>query len=156
MESKRNLTEKCIELFNIGKKSSQIAQETGLSIASVYYRLSRHYPKYKNRKKPTVRQRFEMFIMPEPMSGCWLWTGALIGGGYGAFFTDHQWKAHRFSYQIHKGDIPDHLMVRHTCDQASCVNPDHLFLGTHQDNMDDKVRRNRQAKGRKCIPKRNL
>lgn len=77
--------------------------------------------------------------------GCWLWTGTTIRGGYGMirFPVRDSITAHRASWLIHRGEIPDGLFVLHKCDNPPCVNPEHLFLGTHQDNMRDMV-----AKGR--------
>lgn len=84
--------------------------------------------------------------MPEPNTGCWLWMGSLCDG-YGNFIFRGHNRAHRASFEIHKGEIPKGMLVCHTCDQRSCVNPDHLFLGTIQDNMDDRNRKGRQAMG---------
>lgn len=82
-------------------------------------------------------------------SGCWEWTGAIRGkSGYGAIKVNGKMiSAHRHSYEQHKGPIVNGLLVCHTCDNRKCVNPDHLFLGTHSDNMQDAYR-----KGRLCIP----
>jgi hypothetical protein len=83
-------------------------------------------------------------------SGCWLWTGNLDSYGYGRFGKRKAiHKAHRISYVMHKGEIPTGMCVLHHCDTPSCVNPDHLYAGTHTDNNKDKVQRNRQAKGEK-------
>lgn len=76
-------------------------------------------------------------------SGCWLWRRSLIGG-YGSLRVGgKRGKAHRFSYQLHFGSIPDGLVVRHKCDRPSCVNPLHLELGTQVDNIADAVARGR-------------
>lgn len=78
---------------------------------------------------------------------CWNWTAALNHGGYGVFglFPRSAVKATHVSWNIHFGEIPNGLWVLHTCDNPSCVNPKHLFLGTAQDNMDDKVKKGRHA-----------
>jgi hypothetical protein len=79
---------------------------------------------------------------------CWHWTGTTSPRGYGKLKHNKQdWRAHRFSWVMHFGAIPKGLNVLHRCDNPSCVNPSHLFLGTHSDNHKDKVSKNRQAKG---------
>jgi hypothetical protein len=96
-------------------------------------------------KRGTPLERFERHYIPEPNSGCWLWTAAVDRrSGYGFFHwpDTHSMKAHVASYRLFRGD-PGGLCVCHHCDVRICVNPDHLFLGTHQDNTDDRV-----AKGR--------
>ncbi len=81
---------------------------------------------------------------------CWLWTGPPSSRGIGHFRVNSEKKASasRFSWELHHGPIPDGLWVLHRCDNGTfCVRPDHLFLGTHADNMADMVAKGRQAKG---------
>jgi len=78
---------------------------------------------------------------------CWNWTAYKLKDGYGQFgYNGFLWRSNRFSYLIHFGD-PGQKLVCHTCDNPSCVKPDHLFLGTIQDNCDDKILKDRDAKG---------
>lgn len=78
-------------------------------------------------------------------SDCWLWLGDLSEWGYGVFSVNHVGRgAHRVAYEYANGPIPEGMKVCHRCDVPPCVNPAHLFLGTHQDNMDDKVSKGRQ------------
>lgn len=86
--------------------------------------------------------------------GCWLWTGAIDGlGKYGLFFDTNRRcfdRAHRVSWEIHAGNIPDSLCVLHHCDNGICVRPEHLFLGTKTENNRDRDRKCRQAVGNRC------
>ena len=76
---------------------------------------------------------------------CWQWTGARDKQGYGRLSpaVGVFLRAHRFSWELHNGPVPEGLLVCHRCDNPECTNPNHLFLGSPQDNMDDKVRKGR-------------
>lgn len=78
---------------------------------------------------------------------CWNWTAGLRGkSGYGAFkYKGKVLDAHRLSYKLHKGEIPEGLLVCHTCDNRRCVNPDHLWLGSYRDNWMDAVTKGRAS-----------
>lgn len=79
---------------------------------------------------------------------CWEWQYKLTTKGYGRFrFNNKTYRAHRISYEIHNGAIPSGMHVLHKCDNRKCVNPDHLFIGTNDDNVKDKLSKNRQCKG---------
>ena len=79
--------------------------------------------------------RFLAFVSPEPMSGCWLWTGALNPDGYGKFkVRGKRIGAHRWAHERFRWPIPPGLEIDHLCRQRSCVNPDHLEVVTGREN----------------------
>lgn len=81
--------------------------------------------------------------------GCWLWTAGQAGDGYGAFGLNRRAiRAHRYSWELFYGPVPNGMNVLHKCDTPSCVRPEHLFLGTQTDNIADMV-----AKGRQRAPR---
>jgi hypothetical protein len=83
------------------------------------------------------------------MSGCWIWTASIANRGYPQF-KNGEGRVERgnvVSYRLHNGPIPKGLLVRHTCDCRWCVNPEHLILGSYQDNVDDAVQRDRHTRG---------
>lgn len=94
-------------------------------------------------------ERFWPKVEKPSGDGCWVWTGCRVKKGYGIVRLDRSERmasVHRVSWALHNGPIPDGLLVLHRCDNPPCVNPDHLFLGTHTDNMKDMVRKGRQSK----------
>lgn len=99
--------------------------------------------------KENVRERLMRHTHYDATCGCWEWTGSKRNG-YGRMIigsrkdgTRKSMSAHRVSYELEYGEIPDGMEVCHKCDNPSCVNPKHLFLGTRQDNIDDRERKGR-------------
>lgn len=96
--------------------------------------------------RKSLEERFTTYVEPVPFSGCWLWTGCVTDDGHGRFWVNGaQPPAHRASWRLHAGAIPDGAQVLHKCDVACCVNPNHLYLGTDADNARDRVMRGRSA-----------
>ena len=96
----------------------------------------------------TVEERFWRKVARSD-DGCWLWTGWTNPSGYGVFDVarnDRGHRAHRFAWKLSHGPIAAGLHVLHKCDVRNCVNPDHLYLGTHQDNMRDRTVRGRASR----------
>ena len=76
----------------------------------------------------SLQERFELYVSPEPNTGCHLWMGFCEDSGFGRFATKSRTTAHRAAYEIYHGPIPDKMQVFHKCNMNCCVNPDHLFL----------------------------
>lgn len=105
-----------------------------------------------------VKARIVANSTPDPTTGCWVWNKRIDKYGYGKISVKYAQRhgnkaydsmiASRVSYVAHKGEIPDGMLVCHTCDNRACVNPDHLYIGTAKDNYNDMVERGRSIKGR--------
>ena len=92
----------------------------------------------------TTLMRFDEMYEVDEEKGCWIWQGFFHPEGYGYINYKHSCTpAHRVSYILTKGPIPDGLFVCHHCDNRKCVNPEHLYVGTVQDNNNDRVLRGR-------------
>lgn len=103
-----------------------------------------------------LREKFDRLVMRR--DGCWGWTAAKVKG-YGALTHLRQsLRAHRVAFELFVGPIPEGMCVLHKCDNPECSNPEHLFLGTHADNVADKIAKRRQARadrhGSKTKPER--
>lgn len=108
--------------------------------------------RFKSSSSGTPEEAFERSVEYDPNTGCWLWSRPLQESGYGRFYRfPGESSAHRASYSRFKGLIPKGSHVLHRCDTPACVNPDHLFLGTPRDNVNDCL-----AKGRKPRTKPHL
>lgn len=102
------------------------------------------------RKRKSLKERFLEKVVKVD-SGCWEWVGATTRGGYGHIrvWSEDRWtmrKAHRVSYELFKEPIDPFLLVLHSCDNPTCVNPDHLRQGTHSDNNRDMLDRDRVSR----------
>ena len=120
---------------------------------------SMHYQRFKKHGNPDIVnwKELEGSTVEEKLSlnykvnknGCWIWQGAVTSKGYGSIqIGDGKTESvHRLAYELWVGEIPEGLHVLHKCDTPKCINPDHLFAGTNQDNVTDKINKGRAFTG---------
>jgi len=97
-----------------------------------------------NQKRSLVERFFIQISKQNHKNNCWIWEGLKNQQGYGRMRSNYEdIMTHRFSWELHFGEIPKNLWICHHCDNPSCVNPSHLFLGTPQDNAIDRSNKNR-------------
>jgi hypothetical protein len=95
---------------------------------------------------PRLPARFWAKVSPEPNSGCWLWLGAVAPYNYGQFWLGRLVRCHRLVYETLVAPVPADAKVCHRCDNPNCCNPDHLWLGSHSDNMRDMFAKGRMVR----------
>ena len=94
------------------------------------------------KKRKYVKDRFNYLVIKQ--EGCWGWKGSIIRNNYGTVkYENKNLFSHRVSWIIYKGEIPKGMLVCHSCDNPICTNPEHLFLGTYKDNMQDMIKKGR-------------
>lgn len=98
-------------------------------------------------KSPPFKRLYESMVVSE--SGCWEWTGLLGSSGYGHIKAFGKFVGvHRLSFELYNGPIPAGAEIRHRCDNPVCINPDHLEIGSHLQNMRDMIDRGRRVQGK--------
>jgi hypothetical protein len=101
---------------------------------------------------PPLSEYFWSIVVPGDPDKCWEWQGGKSKDGYGYLHLAGQTKlAHRVSYELHHGEIPKGLVICHKCDNPPCVNPKHLFIGTHLDNAVDRDKKGRGRGGKPIV-----
>ena len=141
-----------VEMYNDGYPSGAVAEAFGISRERVRQLLIENDPNYcahRSTNKPIIKHKQRPksihFFLRNIYVGddCWEWQRYVDHGGYGRIrYNGKSFYTHQYSWIIFNGAIPPGMHVLHHCDNPSCVNPNHLYIGTHQDNMRDREARN--------------
>jgi hypothetical protein len=152
-----DFTEQATNLADLGVcqcgcgKKTDIARVTLKKLGQVSgkpLRCIRGHRKNRPAPRPLIQRISESYI-EDKETGCWNWQKKLDKKGYGRIRVkdtnskDRMMLAHRASFEVHHGQIPSSTLVCHKCDNPRCVNPSHMFIGTHKDNSDDKINKGR-------------
>lgn len=122
-----------------------VSDKQGFDVFDTYRAIRYGFLRLNKRSKPDLRF-FASFLKHQ--NGCWIWRKPFNKQGYGKIKIGQKYHfAHRYSWFLHYGPIPTGFFVLHKCDNPSCVNPAHLFLGTHVENMKDMRLKERQCRG---------
>jgi hypothetical protein len=139
------------ELYTDGHSSLAVAEMFGVSYQAVIKALKSNgiSPRlcYEENTGERLRANFSSRTEVDSATGCWIWKGAINSRGYGVIHTEgRQQRAHRVAWYLRHGVYPPNdRFVCHRCDNPKCVNPDHLFIGTGTDNMQDAKSKGRLA-----------
>lgn len=140
------------EREHVRELNQQFPEKDNERLALLDYRASDLTYRGTKRKNalPTTSLADRFWPKVDKTETCWLWTAGKDNKGYGCLATGTGFdRAHRVAWILCNGEIKDGLEVCHKCDNPSCCNPDHLFLGTHAENMGDCVKKERQSRGEK-------
>jgi transposase-like protein len=140
----REQIRQAVEEYQTGQSIAQLGKKYGLSFKNMRKWLMTENISFRPAHAPyqPIEPRFWKFV--EKTDTCWIWTGAKDSSGYGYICCNGKnTKAAQVSWQIHIGPLPKGLWILHKCDNPPCVKPDHLFLGTSKDNVQDMVNKGR-------------